>query len=149
MFVHFLFIFYISFSISPIFPSPPPFFLSMYLSPIFHQFFNNLLNLQVPPPGTHMFCVASKEAADKLIEFRKQQSLRDTSQTARVTAKKEELELRSQAIAALTEETGRGQFNKNEIQTKIAQLQKQKEEQNNKTVISVILKADVAGSLEG
>jgi len=84
-----------------------------------------------------------------VVYYRKSKSLMETTQQARQANKQEEIQLRAEAVTALTEETGRGQFNRTEIQNKMAQVQKHKESQNDKPTISILLKADVAGSLEG
>ena len=84
-----------------------------------------------------------------MVYYRKSKTLMEATQVAREANKEESAQLRTQAVTALTQETGRGQFNRSEIQSKIVQLQKTKESDSDKPTISIVLKADVAGSLEG
>lgn len=103
---------------------------------------------EVPAPGEYVFCFSTKEEAEQVSEYRQSKVRLNSTATEREETAREEEMARAEAVAALTAETGRSQFDKTTIQNKVAQLQKLKEAEQ-QTSISVILKTDVAGSAEG
>lgn len=97
-----------------------------------------------------IFCCATKEEAETIAEYRQQKTYHTASTEQRKFMKQEEDALKQQAIAKLSEETGGTIFSKTLLQEKIAEIQKEKEGgQVDKRTISIILKTDVAGSVEG
>lgn len=95
-----------------------------------------------------MFCFSTKEEAEQVLEYRQNQLRLASTAAQRAETAKEEETSRAEAIAALTAETGKTNFDKTTIQNKIVHMQKMKEAEEKKSV-NVILKTDVAGSMEG
>jgi len=105
---------------------------------------------QLPVPGTTMFCVDSKEEAEQVVEFRQQKLSQSVTSAHREYQKKEEEELKKKAMDLLTTEKGANNFDRIHLQEKIGQLKKESDMKKHTTSsISIVLKTDVAGSIEG
>ena len=97
-----------------------------------------------------MFCVDSKEEAEQVVEFRQQKAAQSAVAAHREYQKKEEDEIKKKAIALLTEEKGANNFDRIHLQEKIEELKKEgARKKGDRRSISIILKTDVAGSIEG
>lgn len=97
-----------------------------------------------------MFCVSSKEEAEQVVEYRQQKASQDAMSSQREYQKKEEEEFKAKAVALLTAEKGANNFDRIHLQERIEQLKKESDKgKGDKRSISIVLKTDVAGSIEG
>lgn len=73
-------------------------------------------------PGTHLFCVNSKEEAEKVIEYRKSRGVADLAKSEREATVQRERDARAEAISALIAETGKNSFTRPEIDAKVVEV---------------------------
>lgn len=95
-----------------------------------------------------MFCTASQEDAIQIVEYRQKRAIDAMTAAQHEMSTKEREDLRKRAVEVLTEEKGALNFDRISVQEKMEQLRKEKDK-DNKPTIHILLKTDVAGSVEG